>query len=139
MVYRKDWGQPQQGNQGFARTMKVFGRSVNIAINDLTVINNVVGCFVVPAGFVATDLLPTVTPDLDTGATLTLSLGDAAVPNRLLSASAFGQAAATFPALAATGFLFRYTADTEIILTAAAAAAGGIAGALPIYLRGFML
>ena len=138
MVYRKDWGQPQAGNQGFARTMKVFGRSVAIGVADLATLNNIVGCFIVPGGFVLTDLLTTVVPDLDTGATLTISLGDALVPNRLLAASNIGQAGGNMPALAAAGFLYRYPADTEIILTASAAAAGGIAASVPIYLRGFM-
>jgi hypothetical protein len=138
MAYRKDWPQPQAGNQGFARTMKVYGRSVNVSTTDLATINNVVGCFMVPGGFVLTNLLTTVVPDLDTGATLTISLGDAATPNRLLSASNVGQAGGNMPALATTGFLYRFPADTEIIMTATAAAAGGIAAAVPIYLQGFI-
>jgi hypothetical protein len=138
MVYRKDWGQPQAGNQGFARTMKVFGRNINIGVNDLAVINNVVGCFMVPAGFVLTDFLPTTVPDLDTGAALSLSLGDSLLPTRLLSGSAVGQAGGAMPALAAGGFLYRFPTDTEIILTATAAAAGGIVAVWPIFLRGFM-
>src|SRR4029077_2773733 len=138
MVYRKDWSQPQAGPQGFARTMKVYGRSVNILVPDLATINNVVGCFVVPAGFVLTGLLTTTVPDLDTGATLTLSLGDAALPTRILNASNIGQAGGAMPAAAAGAFLYRYPIDTEIILTATAAAAGGIATAVPIYIQGFM-
>jgi hypothetical protein len=138
MAYRKDWGQPQAGQQGFARTMKVFGRSVNINATELATINNIVGVMMVPAGFTLTDFLSTTVPDLDTGAALTLSLGDALSPTRLLSASTVGQAGGAMPALAATGFLYRFPTDTEIILTATAAAAGGIAAAWPIYLRGFM-
>lgn len=138
MAYRKDWGQPQAGQQGFARTMKVFGRSVNINATELATINNTVGVIVVPAGFTLIGFLATTVPDLDTGATLTLSLGDALVANRLLAASTIGQAGGAMPALAATGFLYRFPTDTEIILTATAAAAGGIAAAWPIYLQGFM-
>ena len=138
MVYRKDWGQPAAGNQGFARTVKVYGRSINILVPDFATINNVVGAFMVPGGFVLTDVLPTTIPDLDTGATLSLSLGDALLPGRIFAASNVGQAGGAMPALAATGFLYRFPADTEIILTATAAAAGGIAAAVPIYLRGFI-
>jgi hypothetical protein len=138
MVYRKDWGQPQAGQQGFARTMKVFGRTVNINATELATINNVVGAMVVPAGFTITDFLTTTVPDLDTGATLTLSIGDALLANRLLAASTIGQAGGAMPALAATGFLYRFPTDTEILITATAAAAGGIAAAWPLYLRGFM-
>jgi hypothetical protein len=138
MAYRKDWGQPQAGQQGFARTMKVFGRSVNINATELATINNIVGAMMVPAGFTLTDFLATTVPDLDTGAALTLSIGDALSPTRLLNASTVGQAGGAMPALAATGFLYRFPTDTEIIITATAAAAGGIAAAWPIYLRGFM-
>jgi hypothetical protein len=138
MAYRKDFPQPQHGNQGFARTMKVYGRSVAINATELATINNVVGCFMVPKDFVLLALLTTVVPDLDTGATLTLSLGDALVPNRLLAASNIGQAGGNMPAMAAGGFLYRFPTDTEIILTATAAAAGGIAAVVPIYLQGFI-
>jgi hypothetical protein len=138
MAYRKDWPQPQAGNQGFARTMKIFGRTVNINATELATINNIVGCFMVPAGFTVTGFVPTTVPDLDTGATLTLSLGDALLPTRLLSASTVGQAGGAMPALAATGFLYRFPTDTEIILTATAAAAGGIAAAWPIQIQGFI-
>jgi hypothetical protein len=139
MVYRKDWNQPMAGNQGFARTVKVFGRSINVLVPDLAIINNVLGAFMVPGGFVLTDVLPTTIPKLDTGATLTLSLGDALLPGRIFAASTVGQAGGAMPALAATGFLYRFPQDTEIILTATAAPAGGVAAACPIYLRGFIL
>lgn len=138
MVYRKDWGQPQQGGQGFARTMKVFGRKINISATDLATINNVVGCFQVPAGFVLLGTYAPNVPDLDTGAALTISIGDVTLPTRLVNASAVGQAGGAFPALAAGAQFFRYPTDTEIILTATAAAAGGIAAVLEFYLFGYM-
>jgi hypothetical protein len=137
MAYRKDFIQPQAGGQGFARTMKVFGKVVSFRVADLVTINNVVGCFMVPAGFTLLSGIGTF-PDLDTGTTLTLSLGDAAAPARILSASAIGQAGGAFPALAAGAFLYRWNVDTEIIATIAAAAPGGQAGDASIYLSGFM-
>ena len=138
MVYRKDWNQPMAGSQGFARTVKVYGRSINILVPDFTTINNVVGAFMVPGGFVLTDVLPTTIPSMDTGAGLSLSLGDAALPGRIFAASNVGQAGGAMPALAAGGFLYRFPTDTEIILTATGAAAGGKAAACPIYIRGFI-
>jgi hypothetical protein len=138
MAYRKDWGQPQAGQQGFARTMKIFGRNININATELATINNIVGAFMVPAGFTLVSFVPTTVPDLDTGATLTLSIGDSLLATRLLSASTVGQAGGAMPALAATGFLYRFPTDTEIIITATAAAAGGIAAAWPLFLQGFI-
>ena len=57
MAYtRKDWSQPQGGGQGFARTMKTFGRVVTIGTAD-NVTGSSIGAFTVPAGFVVTSIL----------------------------------------------------------------------------------
>jgi hypothetical protein len=107
---------------GFARTKKVFGNIVNIVAADV-VLNAQVAVLRVPANFVVTGLLGSIAK-LDSGATLTLSLGDAAVNNRFFSASAVGQAGGAVPALAATGLLYQFPADTDVLLTATAAAVG---------------
>jgi hypothetical protein len=138
MAYRKDWPQPQMGNQGFARTMKVFGRSVNFATGDL-LINNTIGLFVVPKDFVLTAMLATVVPDLDTGtSTLRIALGDALLSTRILAADAIFSTGGAMPALAASGFLYRFPTDTEILATVTVAANVAAAGAVPIYLQGFI-
>ncbi len=66
--------------------------------------------------------------DLDTGATLTLDVGDATDDNRFLAASTIGQAGgfAAFAAVAGGGY--KYTAATRVDVTPAAASAGGVAG-----------
>jgi hypothetical protein len=138
MAYRKDWVQPSTGGQGFARTMKTLGRSVNFLVADNT-INNTIGAFTVPPGFVVTSILAVPT-DLDTGTTLTLSVGDANTPARYLSASTMGQAGTlTSTALTtATGLLFKNLIETEILITIAAAATGATAGTIGLYLTGFI-
>lgn len=136
MAYRKDWGQPQAGPQGFARTMKVFGRGVNLATTDINLTGNIVGCFMVPAGFT---LVSGVGNFPAMGAALTLSLGDAAAPGRILTANPIGAAGGPFPpALAPGAFLYRWNADTEIILTVTAQTGAPVAGVPTIFLQGFM-
>ena len=138
MTYRKDWGQPQAGAQGFARTKKVFGRTVNLATTDL-VTGNVVGAFMVPAGFVVTGILA-VASDMDTGGSpaLALSVGDAGSGVRYLSSSTIGQGGTTGSTLASTGVLFNNAADTEILVTVTTQPATAAAGTLGLYLEGFI-
>lgn len=137
MSYRKDWGQPQQGGQGFARTRKTFGRVVALAVADL-VTANTVGAFMVPAGFVVDGIIAVAT-DMDTGsAALTLSVGDSGSGTRYLSASTIGQAGTSTTTLASTGLLYKNTVDTEILITVTLQPATAAAGTVSLYLQGFM-
>jgi hypothetical protein len=136
MAYRKDWGQPQVGPQGFSRNMKTIGRVVALAAADL-VTGNTVGAFVAPAGFTVTGIIAVPT-DMDSGAALTLSVGDAASGTRYLNASTMGQAATTTTTLASTGLLFKNTVDTEILVTCTLQGSASVAGTLALYLQGFM-
>ena len=136
MAYRKDWGQPQVGPMGFAGTQKVCGRVVTLSATDL-VTGNTVGAFKVPAGFTVTGIIAVPT-DMDSGAALTLSVGDAASGTRYLNASTMGQAATTVTTLATTGLLFLNTADTEILVTCTLQGSSSVAGTLALYLIGFM-
>lgn len=138
MTYRKDWGQPQAGGQGFARTRKMFGRSVAISAAD-NVTGNTVGAFMVPKGFIQTGILAVAT-DMDSGGSpaLALSVGDAGSGIRLLSSSTIGQGGTTTSTLATTGVLYEYTADTEILVTITTQSATAAAGSLGLYLDGFM-
>lgn len=137
MATRTDFTQPQQGLQGFARTMKAFGRRVSLATTDLAV-NSVVEAFVVPAGFTVTGIIA-VASDMDTNGspTLALSVGDSGSATRFLSSSNIGQAGTTTQTLASTGLLYAYTADTKILVTASTGAATAAAGTLDLYLIGF--
>lgn len=141
MAYRKDWGQPQAGGYGGARTRKSFGRRVAISAAD-NVTANTIGAFMVPAGFVVTGILAVAT-DLDGGTNaMTLSVGDAALGTRYLNASAIGQAGTSVTAFSAvtpgTNLLFQYTADTEILITITLGATVPAAGTIDLYLEGFM-
>lgn len=138
MTYRKDWGQPQAGGQGFARTRKTFGRVVALAAADL-VTGNTVGAFVVPKGFVVTGIIA-VSSDMDSGGSpaLTLSVGDAASGTRYLSAATIGQGGTSTQTLASTGLMFENTADTEILVTVTLQPATAAAGTLVLELDGYM-
>jgi hypothetical protein len=136
MVYRKDWGQPMQGLQGFARTMKTFGRKCNISVADMNTLGNVIGLFVVPGGFMITGMIGPQVPAF--GTSFTYSLGDAGSGGsaRYLAATS-GAAAGALPAMASTGMFFRTFTDTEIQLTVTAAAtAAQTAGILELYFTG---
>lgn len=137
MATRQDYTQPQAGGQGFARTMKTFGRRVTMLAADVAV-GNIVKAFIVPKGFVVTGIIAVAT-DMDTNGspTLTLSVGDAGSGVRYLSASTIGQAGTSTQTLASTGLLFENTADTEILVTATAGAATAAAGTLDLYLSGY--
>lgn len=68
--------------------------------------------------------------DMDTGSSLTLSLGDAASNVRLMAANAIGQtgAAPVGPQIAKAGFGYQPTADTVFQPYVAVAPAGAAAG-----------
>jgi hypothetical protein len=136
MVYRKDWGQPAQGLQGFARTSKVYGRKVNISVADMNTLGNVVGLFMIPKDFVITGMIGPAVPAF--GTSFAASIGDPGSANRYLAAVALGGGA--LPAMAATGLFFRTFADTEIQLAVTTAAtAAQVAGILELYFTGFAL
>jgi hypothetical protein len=137
MANRKDWGQPQTGGQGFARTMKTVGRRVTISVAD-NVTGNTIGAFTVPPGFTVTGIIAVAT-DIDTGtAAVTLSVGDASSGNRYLSASTIGQAGTSTQTLATTGLLFKNLVDTEILITVTLQSAAAAAGTVDLYLQGFI-
>lgn len=136
MTYRKDWGQPQVGPEGFANTSKHIGRVVTLNAADL-VTGQTIGAFKVPAGFTVTGIIAVPT-DMDSGAALLLSVGDAASGTRYLSSSTMGQAATTVTTLAATGLLFLNTVDTEILITCTLQGSSSVAGTLALYLSGFI-
>lgn len=135
MAYRKDWGQPQAGLQGEARTRKLFGRTVTISVAD-NVTGNTVGAFMVPAGFTVTGIFGSAT-DMDSGAAMLITVGDSGSANRLVT-SVSAQAAITSFTLAAAGLLYTYPTDTEVLITIATQAATAVAGTVTFYLEGFI-
>jgi hypothetical protein len=153
--------QPQAGPQGFARTRKVIGGGNPVAgpgfpasplvggstalAADL-VIGAQTALFRIPKDFVVTGWFGPAIPDMDTGATLTFSIGDngnalqAANTARWLSASAVGQAGGALPAILTANLYFQYLMDTDLLLTITASAAGVQANTTPIiiYMEGFI-
>lgn len=123
MAPRQGYRQPQTGGQGFARTKKVFGGPTLTLVAADVVLNAQVAVLRVPRGFVLQSMSGTV-GDLDTGATLMVSLGDAANNARLFAANAVGQAGGALPALAAGGVLYEFPDDTDILMTSTVAAVG---------------
>ena len=135
MVYRKDWGQPQQGGQGFARTMKCYGRKANVTAAD-NVTGNVIGMFTIPNNFKVLGMFGTTT---NMGAAMVFNLGDAGNSSRFGSAVA-GSAAADLPAMPVAARFFTTTADsTDIQLTITTQSSAPVAGIVEMYLWGFIL
>jgi hypothetical protein len=135
---RRAYVQPLAGAQGFARTRKVLGLpSVSIQAADLVTGGQVVG-FRVPAMFVVTGINANV-PKLDSGATLTISIGDAANNARLVNASNAGQAGGAITALAAGAAYYQFPIDTDVLLTFPAGPVTPAPGAITnLYLEGFI-
>jgi hypothetical protein len=136
MTYRRDWGQPQPGPTGAANHSMHIGRVVTLTAADL-VTAQTIGAFKVPAGFTVTGIIAVPT-DMDSGAALLLSVGDAASGVRYLSSSTMGQAATTTTTLAATGLLFLNVVETEILITCTLQGSASVAGTLALYLSGFI-
>ena len=145
MAIRIAYSQPQAGSQGFARTKKVFGSTATFTAPDL-VINTSTAVARVPRGFVLQAVSGT-WGDLDTGATLSMSLGDAgstangiaANLARITATATTMQAGGAVGALAAAGLLYEFPDDTDILATATVAAAGlGPTPTLTILLEGYI-
>jgi len=126
MAYRKDWGQPQVGGQGFARTMKTIGRVANVLAADYTA--GVIGAFTLPPGFTVTSIICV----SSAMAAIAFTVGDAALANRYI---ATGLTGATNVTLNGPGFLFKNTAETEVLITLSA---GSVAGTIGLYITGFI-
>lgn len=123
MAARIGYRQPQAGSQGFARTKKVFGGPAVTVIAADVALNGAVALARVPKGFTLQSY-SLVVGDLDTGTTLMLKVGDALDDDRIAVAANTGQAGGTLTTLAATGLLYTYPEDTDIIMTASVAATG---------------
>lgn len=133
MPLRRAYTQPMAGLQGFARTRKLLGGNVPILAADLVAANQVAG-LIVPAGFMLNSLMGTV-PKLDSGATLTISIGDAANNARFVNASTVGQAGGAMPASLVQFYMF--PADTEMLITFPAGPVGALPGTIVLYLDGW--
>jgi hypothetical protein len=138
MAPRVAYSQPQAGPQGFARTKKVFGGTVNLLATDLVTTAQTAICRV-PAGCVLQSLYAAAS-DMDTNGspTLALNIGDAGSANRILSGSTIGQTGTSTSTIATTGAYYQFTSDTDILLQPSANSATAAAGTITVYLEGFM-
>lgn len=138
MADRVGYTQPQTGNQGFARTMKTLGGAVALLVTD-PVATNTVQVMLVPKGFVCTGVYFAST-DIDTNGspTVTMALGDAASPARLVAAATIGQTGTSTTTLAATGLYYEFLQDTPIVVTFPVGSATAVAGVVTTHLTGFM-
>lgn len=124
---------------GKYQNIVVIGGIYPLLTTDLA-LNRTVSLFKVGRGFNLIGISGYVDAlDTNGAPTLTLSLGDAGSATRLLNAVTTGRAggALTSAALPAAAFGYNYSADTELILTASAAAATAQAGNLRLFLHGW--
>lgn len=108
------------------------------AVYELTaalVINDVIQMVKIPTGATVTQVTLSC-DDIDSGSTLTLSVGDDSVVDRFIKTSTIGQAGGTVTlgsgitgAAAADALTYQYTADDTIDIKAIAAATGAGTGA----------
>ncbi len=95
------------------------------------VINDVIQMVKVPKNCTVTDV-KLIVDDLDTGTTITLSVGNGDDPDYFISASTVGQAGGVARADAATGFPLALTANDTIDVLVAAAPTGGGTGTVTL-------
>jgi hypothetical protein len=114
-----------------------MGRRVALTTTDLGTSANTIGAFTVPAGFVV-DGCAVAYSDMDGGTSLSISLGDAALPTRYLNGDVTGRTGGTTVAVASTGLLYKNPAETEILITIGVAAGTPVAGTMDVYLSGFV-
>lgn len=122
---------------GVGRQRIVLNASVAVTTAMIDNVNDEVGLFFVPKGFIVTGIrLDATQMDTDVSATLAFDVGDDGSEARLLAASAAGQTGTSDEGLAAGGFLYKYTAKTLIKAYVNAVAATGAAGTLKVALYG---
>jgi hypothetical protein len=124
---------------GYARAEMTFANVIAVTTAMIDNIDDEVGLFFVPPGFTVTSATISAT-DMDTNAapTLAFDVGDDTVESRIFAASTVGQAGTLSNAMARTGHLYQYTAETLIKAYVQAVAATGAAGTLRVSITGFV-
>jgi hypothetical protein len=121
---------------GFARTKKVYGGSYSVVASDISASNQVAIC-IVPKDFVVQSISGTF-PDLDTGTTITASIGDSGNAARLVNASTAAQTGGAVPAIVAGTVGYQFPVDTEILLSFGGSFAGAQAGSGTFFMEGYI-
>lgn len=101
--------------------------------------NDEVGLFRLPKGAVIVGATIAAT-DMDSNGspTLAFDVGDDSDEDRIFAASSVGQGGTLSTAIARTGFLYKYTADTLIKAYVQAVSATGVAGTLYVSVQYFV-
>lgn len=127
--------------QGAARELVTATAIVAMTTAMIDNTNDLVGLFWLPKGAVVVGVTVAAS-DMDTNGapTLAFDIGDADDQNRLIAASAVGQAGTlkVDTVVPSTGFLYKYTADTLINAYVQAVAATGAAGTLYVAVTYFV-
>ena len=93
----------------------------------------------VPKGFVCSGIRYRVgDADSNGSPAYVFTIGDSGDADRLVTTSTTGQAGGELTALADAGFLYEFTADTDILVTTTTAAATAVAAGFKIVLTGKM-
>ena len=100
---------------------------VAVATGDLA-LNGTIDLLKVPKNAIIISLRIPAAAALDTGAALVVSVGDAAVPARLMAGSTFGQGVVGDATLLTSGFLYQYPADTVVTAKVTTGAGTPVAG-----------
>jgi hypothetical protein len=99
--------------------------------------NDDTGAFWVDAGFVVTGATFAAT-DIDSGTAFVVDVGDSVDEDRFIAAATTGQAEGLTNALANSGFLYKFTARTQVRVYVKTAAGTPVAGTIKVALFGFM-
>ena len=138
MAPRRAYAQPQAGRDGFARTKKVYGNPINtisLVAADVA-LNGQVSVLRIPRDFIVQSMNATFGA-CDSGATLSMSIGDLANNARFAAASTTPRAGGTINLLPAA-VNYQFPDDTDVVLTTTAGAAGlGATPTVLITMEGF--
>ena len=140
-LFYTDKSRTYGGRVGIGQYRQMCIAEANVAMTTAMIdnVDDEVGLFWLPKGAVVVGATISGT-DMDSNGTplLAFDVGDVAVESRLIAASQVGRAATFSNALAPTGHLYKYTADTLIKAFVQAAAATAVAGTLSVAVHNFV-
>lgn len=121
---------------GWAREVVCATAIVALTTTNLG-LNNLINLFNVPKGAVIVDAKLGAT-DMDSATSLVFDVGDATTADLLITAVTTGQSAGLTAALAYTGHLYKYTAQTMLILKVHTAPGTPVAGTVTVSVMYFV-
>ena len=129
--------QPKPGSTSYLGGV-VLPASGTLATGALA-LNKTAALLMIPKGFVCTGIRFRIgDADSNGSPAVVFKLGDSGDDDRLVTANTSAQAGGEVTAMADAGFLYEYTADTELLWTTSTAAATAQAAAFKLALSGYM-